>query len=263
MKRKSFLFFSLVATICSCILCTSCKANTSTTEPMSNQNVEDIQLGNNQNLPKLLDAPGYSEDFRRTSINKELVPELTRTETLEKTRTERSPWWWLLGPVGLIGYYTTGSETTYIADVYTIKYYKILDVENETLFATTEQFYNGGNSSLSFSIEDITEEGIEKSITKSVNGTLGFDRYLVASVNSWKSETVTYIYKQCKSLAQSHIYGLDGFEPNRYYRIALKISYEVYEEEVRNSKGELISKSTVIHCDDNCLSLRLESRNIK
>lgn len=257
MEKKSPTF------ICTCTLCASCKQKISTTASMSKQNVEDIQTNNIQNNPTFLKASGYTEDFRRTPINRELVPELTRTETVEKTRTERSPWWWLLGPVGLIGYYTTGSETTYIADVYTIKYYKILDVENETLFATTEQFYNGGNSSLSFSTEDITEEGIEKSITKSVNGTLGFDRYLVASVNTWKSETVTDIYTQTKSMAQNHIYELYGFEPNNYYRIALKITYEIYEVEIKNSKGELVSKPTVIRCGDNCLFIRLESRNKK
>ncbi len=207
-------------------------------------------------------ADGPTTGYQVVDLNRTIDGSKTKVETITETKTVNNPLWFLGGPViGLVGYFGLGKTETYVADTYTTKVYQLKRVEKMTLWADTPTYYRGGEVTLSASSQTITEESIQTSIEVSVKGSVGVQYIGSANLEVGMSAGVSQIYTQSKGKAQTTTYSLKGYEPDKYYRIAIKLDYIVYEIEVTNSKGNIISRDYAVEYINSSLHLRLESSN--
>ena len=253
---KSILVSIMI--ICCVLMIISCDNSTSTVQNSTNSLSSSQEKSSSSSQTKTyLKAKSPTADFKSQSVSKKLAK--TETKVIEQTVTDRNPWLFCAGLVGAI-IYAVGN-TYVVKDVYTVKYYTVHSVENETIWAMTPVYYSGGKTTISASKEQITEEGIENTITQSVSANVGINlgSLVTIEVGGSTAASISTVYKESIGKVEAATFDLSGYEPNKYYRLAVKMDYIVYEVVVTNSKNEVIEKTQVAEPVEGSIYARLES----
>ena len=264
--KKIILIFVVLILVISCMLmafsCTNATAPTTQTAVASGASSVTQNTSSTKKVPKTYyQAESPTAGFRIHKLPRTLVK--TEIKTTERTVTDRNPWLFLAGPVGAI-LYAVGTDHIE-QDVYSVNYYKTATVEGETIWSMIPVHHPGGKVIISASREQITEKGIEKSLKQSVTFNFGveLESVLTVGVSTTTEVGFTEIYKQSIGKAESASFDLSGFEPNRYYRLAIKLDYNLYEVIVTDSNNKIVEKRKAIEPILSRLYARLESSDKK
>lgn len=264
-KKNFYLIVLLLVTILMFSL-VACNNNTVPVGPYDNGKDDNISKPDTNEPEPPISKPSYkTADNSRTGFKvvdkNELISTNSRVITKDVLVQNKNPWWFLLGNIGLVPYLLQTHTETVVADTYTTNTYLVKTVENANVWSSSPIKYTGGEASISIGEEDITTESITNSYYANLSFSLGVSYIGSAEVSATFGQEISNTYAKAKSVMYNVSFGINGYEPNMYYRISLVSDYNVYKVVTTNQKGEVVEDYMSIKYIDSTFYSRLEGSN--